>query len=78
MTGTLDSDGQLTLMLGAGAGGTAGQDLAALGQIATQLGGILKIDVINLVYAEASGYPHQARSKFRLVGCGYPRCEHYG
>ena len=50
----LDGDGQLTLMSSAGAGGTAGQDLAALGQIAAQFGRILVIDMLDLIHAEAA------------------------
>ena len=44
MTGALDGDGQLALMGSAGAGGTAGQNLAALGQVTAQLGRVLVVD----------------------------------
>ena len=54
MTGALDRGGQLTLMLGAGAGSTAGQDLATLGHQATQLSSVLVIDIIDLVDAETA------------------------
>ena len=54
LTGALDGDGQLTLMLGAGAGRAAGQDLAALGRVAAKLGSILEINARNLVHAEVT------------------------
>ena len=50
----LDRDGELTLMSSAGAGSTAGQDLAALGSIAAELGGILEINARNLIDAEVT------------------------
>ena len=37
LTGALDSGGQVTLMGCAGTGGTAGQDLAALGQVTAEI-----------------------------------------
>ena len=40
LTSTLDSAGQVTLVSCASAGGTAGQNLAALGQITADLGSI--------------------------------------
>ena len=39
-------------MVGAGAGGAAGQDLAALGQILTQLDGVLVVDILGLIHTE--------------------------
>ena len=39
-------------MHGAGAGGSAGQNLGPLGNEAAQLGGILVVDVLALVHAE--------------------------
>ena len=54
MPGALDGDSQLTLVSGAGTGSTAGQDLAALGQITTQLGSILVINALNFIHAEAA------------------------
>src|SRR5699024_2046590 len=39
-------------MHGAGAGGAAGQDLAALGDEAAQLGGVLVVNMLALVHAE--------------------------
>ena len=50
----LDGDGQLTLMGSAGTGGTAGQDLAALGQVTAELSGILVVDVLDLIDAEGT------------------------
>ena len=41
-------------MSSAGAGSTAGQDLAALGNVAAELGGILEIDARSLVDAEVT------------------------
>ena len=52
LTGPLDGLGQLTLMHGAGAGGSPGQDLGPLGDVAAQLGGILVIDGLALVHTE--------------------------
>ena len=54
MTGALDGDGQLTLMLGAGTGHTAGQDLAALGNVTAKLGDVLVVDVLDLLGAEGA------------------------
>ena len=54
LTGALDGDRQLALMGCAGAGSTAGQDLAALGNVAAELGGILEIDARSLVDAEVT------------------------
>ena len=54
LTGPLDGLGQLALMHGAGAGGSAGQNLGPLGNEAAQLGGILVVDATrqigNFVY----------------------------
>ena len=49
LTGALDGLGQLTLVHGAGAGGPAGQDLGPLGNEAAQLGGVLIVDILDLV-----------------------------
>ena len=51
-TGALDGLGQLTLMLCAGAGHTAGHDLAALVDITAQTIHVLLVDISDLVYAE--------------------------
>lgn len=52
LTRTLDGVGQLTLMHGASAGGAAGQNLCALRDQATQLGGVLVINLLALFSAE--------------------------
>ena len=52
LTGPLDGGGQVPLMGCAGTGGTAGQNLAALGQVTAELGGVLVIDAGHLVHAE--------------------------
>ena len=52
LTGPLDGLSQLTLMHGAGAGGTAGQDLGTLRNETTQLGGVLIINALALLGAE--------------------------
>ena len=54
LTSTLDGGGQVTLVSGTGTGGTAGQDLATLGQVTAQLGSILLIDSSHLVNAEGA------------------------
>ena len=50
----LDGNGQLTLMSSAGAGGAAGQDLAALRSVAAQLGSVLVVHMLDFVDAEAA------------------------
>ena len=52
LTGPLDSQGQLALMHGAGAGGPAGQDLGTLRQETAQLGRVLVINALALFSAE--------------------------
>ena len=52
LTCALDRSVQLVLMLCAGAGYTAGQDLCALGDELSQLRNVLVIDAVNLVNAE--------------------------
>ena len=54
LTGTLDGLGQLALMHGAGAGGSAGQNLGALREETAQLGGILIINVLDFIDTEAA------------------------
>lgn len=54
LTCALDGDGQLTLMLCAGTGGTTGQNLAALGNVAAQLGSVLIVNLLDLVHAEGT------------------------
>ena len=53
-TGALDGLGQLALMLGAVAGHTAGQDFAALVDVAVQTAGVLIIDIFDLADAEVA------------------------
>jgi hypothetical protein len=52
LTGALNGDHQLALVLGADTGRPAGQDLAALGNIAADLRGVLIIYRLALVDAE--------------------------
>ena len=54
LASTLDGADQVTLVSCAGTGGTAGQDLAALGQVTAKLCGILVIDAGHLVHAECT------------------------
>ena len=54
LTSALDSGGQVTLVSCAGAGGTAGQDLATLGQVTAELCSIVVIDSGHLVGTEGS------------------------
>ena len=54
VTRTLDSDGQLALVLRAGAGYTAGDDFRTLRNIFAQFHNILIIDVLNAVNAKAA------------------------
>ena len=51
-TGALDGLRQLTLMLGTGAGHTAGHDLAALVDVTAQTVHVLIVDISDLIYAE--------------------------
>ena len=48
----LDGLGQLTLMLGAGAGHAAGKDLCALADETAKLCNILVVNIVNLIGAE--------------------------
>ena len=52
VAGALDSDLNLSLVLSAGTGHTAGQDLAALADELAELVGILVVDEVDLVCAE--------------------------
>ena len=54
MAGALNSGGKLTLMTGAGAGHTAGQDLCAVGYKLTKTCNILIIDAFYLINAKAA------------------------
>ena len=52
VTSALDSGLKLSLVLSAGAGNTAGKDLAALADELAELVGILVVDEVDLVCAE--------------------------
>lgn len=52
VTRTLDSDGQLALMLCAGAGNSSRKDLRALGDVLSQACYILVIDLVDVIGAE--------------------------
>lgn len=71
MSCTLDGGGQLTLMPGAGAGNTAGNNLSAVGKISAQAEGILIIDILNLINAESadflSAFAAAARSAVAVI-----------
>jgi hypothetical protein len=54
---TLDSGGELALMLCTGAGHTAGQDLTALAGETAKTGNVLIIDMLDLIYAERADLP---------------------
>ena len=54
MAGSLDGDGERALVAGAGAGHTAGEDLASLGNEPAQLGHIFVVDEFSPVYAESA------------------------
>jgi len=56
VAGTLDSNGQLTLMLCTCTGDTAGQDLRSLGNELLQTNGILVIDFIDLICTESADF----------------------
>lgn len=54
MSCALDSGGQLTLMLSAGAGNTTGNNLSAVGKVSSQTWNVLVVDVMNLIYTESA------------------------
>ena len=54
MTSTLDGDGQCALMISAGAGHTAGNDLCTLRDVLTQTGYVLVIDGVDAIDTEAA------------------------
>ena len=68
MTRTLDSDGELTLMLCAGAGDSSGEDLRTLGDILSQTGYVLVIDLVDVICAELADFLLSAYR--RAVGLG--------
>ena len=69
LAGTLDSDRQLTLMGSAGTGGTAGQDLAALGQVTAKLHSVFEIDVRHLINSEGANLLALARMNTIIRHC---------
>jgi hypothetical protein len=54
MTRTLNRDSQLTLMMCAGSGNTAGKNLSALGNVTAQFCNILVVNGLDFVNAEAA------------------------
>jgi hypothetical protein len=54
VTSTLDGDGQCALMVSAGAGHTAGNDLSTLRDVLTQTGHVLVIDGVDAIDTEAA------------------------
>ena len=76
LAGALDGLRQLALMHGAGAGGSAGQNLGALGYKAAQLGGILVVDGLALLSAELADLAALAAGRAR--GSGFPIKSHEG
>lgn len=56
MTSTLDGDGQCALMVSAGAGHTAGNDLSTLRDVLTQTGHVLVIDGVDAIDTEAATF----------------------
>ena len=52
MTSTLDGDGQCALMVSAGAGHTAGNDLSTLGHVLSELSNVLVINEFRTINAE--------------------------
>ena len=65
LSGTLDCLSQLTLMHGAGTGSTAGENLAALGEKAAKLRGILIINKSGLLRTELANL--SAAAGLRIV-----------
>ena len=71
VAGTLDGDGQLALMLRAGAGHATGDNLRTLRDESSQAGDILIIDILNAVNAEGADFLSAfsaAMASFRPVG----------
>ena len=67
MTCTLDSLGQLTLMLCTGAGHTTRKDLAALRHVSLELCGILVINRIDLIYTESANLSAATTAAIRAI-----------
>jgi hypothetical protein len=79
LTGAFDGDHQLALVLGADACRPAGQDLAALGNVAANSRRVFIINVLSLIDAELTYFPAfaavtsavSAVSAFSIVSQGY-------
>jgi hypothetical protein len=71
LTSALDSGGQVTLVSGAGTGGTAGQNLAALGQVTAELAGVLVIDAGHLIHAKCANLSALAGANTLFVSHGH-------
>ena len=56
MTGSLDSESQLSLVLSAGAGDSSGEDLASFGSALLESLGVLVVDVIDTVSTEGANF----------------------
>lgn len=67
MSCTLDRNGQLTLMAGAGAGYTAGDDLSAVREISSQAGDVLIINIMDFIYAEGTNFLSAFSAAARLA-----------
>ena len=71
----LDRIGQLTLVSGAGARNSAGQDLGALGDVLSQSVDVLVVNVINLFRAELADFSSLAAVRRTEGLCGrLPSC----
>ena len=70
MTSTLDGDGQCALMISAGAGHTAGNDLCTLRDVLTQTGHVLVIDGVDTIDTEAANLPLQIGNHATLQTSG--------
>lgn len=57
LTGALDGLGEIALMLSAGSGSAAWKDLAALGNEAAELCGVLIVDIGGLIDTELANLP---------------------
>ena len=56
VTGSLDSESQLSLVLSAGTGDSSGEDLASFGSALGQSLGVLVVDVIDTVSTEGANF----------------------
>ena len=71
LTCALDSGGQVTLVSCTGTGGTAGQNLATLGQVTAELSSVLVIDAGHLVHAESTNLLALAGTHTLFVSHGF-------